>query len=349
MTYLQLPHKVAANACPINGLEDIYESKTSQRLPGYFLMDLSMTGFLYIKQKNAPNPRMVFWGNGTGRPQHDLLGDIMGYTWTFSEDTAFSSAWRQVCSSIDRGLPVILGLLDMYHLPYYPKFYHRMHIPQHYVLLVGYDLTKQEAYVQDNSLPEVQTVPLADLKEAWNVNNPGQGKKNTYCIPEFGSRIAPLEEIARLGLKKKAGLMIHPPVGFMGIKGMRKLAADIGNWTGELTPVQMKKCLSDLVMFTCSEVPMPPQRLLPFPLPRPDSHQAVRDRLSTSMVELSSQFGEPIWKDAAGKLAESGILIGKLTDLLVDQLLANTNNLQGAAPLIEEIADREEKAYTLLL
>jgi hypothetical protein len=217
------------------------------------------------------------------------------------------------------------------------------------VLLVGYDLTKQEAYVQDNSLLEVQTVPLADLKEAWNVNNPGQGKKNTYCIPEFGSRIAPLEEIARLGLKKKAKLMINPPVGFMGIKGMRKLAADIENWPGELTPSQMEKCLSDLVMFTCSEVPMPPQRLLPFPLPRPDSHQAVRDRLSSAMVELSSQFGEPIWKDAAGELVESGILIGKLTDRIVDQLLAKTSNLQGAAPLIKEIADREEKAYTLLL
>ncbi len=178
MSCLELPHKVADYACPINGLEDMYEWKTGQRLPGYFLMDLSMIGFLYIKQKNAPNPRMVFWGNGTGRQQHELLGDIMGYTWTFSEDTAFSTAWKQARSSIDRGIPVILGLLDMYHLPYYPQFYHRMHIPQHYVLLVGYDSDLDKAYVQDNGLKEVQTIPLNDLKEAWNVNLPGQGKKN---------------------------------------------------------------------------------------------------------------------------------------------------------------------------
>ncbi len=348
MTCLRLPHKVADYACPINGLEDMYEWKTGTRLPGFFLMDLSMTGFMYIKQKNAPCPRMVFWGSGTGRPQHELLGDTMGYTFTFSEDTAFSTAWKQVCASIDRGTPVILGLLDMYHLPYYPKMYHRMHIPQHYVLLVGYDTEKQMAFVQDNGHPDVQSVPLSDLREAWNVNNPGQGKKNTFCIVEFGSRIAPLEEIARQVLKKKAEWMFNPPVGFMGISGMRRLAADITNWEGELSPEQLKRCLSDLATFTCSVVPMPPQRLLPFPMNHVDPHQAVRDRFSSALVEFGAQFNEPTWVEVAGYLAKSGRLIGQLTDLIVDQLLASAFDLKPAAELITRIAENEEKAYSLL-
>ncbi len=83
---------------------------------------------------------MVFWGNGTGQPQHDLLADIIGLHVDIVQKTeSFSTAWKQACESIDRGIPVILGLLDMFHLPYYPRFYHRIHIPQHYVLLVGYD------------------------------------------------------------------------------------------------------------------------------------------------------------------------------------------------------------------
>jgi len=348
MTVLRLPHKVADYACPINGLEDMYEWKTGQQLPGYFLMDLSMTGFLYIKQKNAPNPRMVFWGNGTGRPQHDLLGDVMGYTWAFSEDTAFSAAWKKARASIDRGQPVILGLLDMYHLPQYPKIYHKMHIPQHYDLLVGYDDALNVAYVHDNGLPGVQAIPLADLKEAWNVNNPGQGKKNTYAIVEFGSRISPLEEIAEKGLKKKARLFLESPVGFMGVKGMRKLAAEMASWPRELTPVQLERCLRDTVTFTCSVVPMPPQRLLPFPMNHVDSHQAVRDRFSGELAGLSREFNKPAWEQAALSLAASGRLIGQFTDLLVDQILTKRYDLNEPANLIARIADVEEKAWTFL-
>ncbi len=348
MTVLRLPHKVADYACPINGLEDMYEWKTGMQLPGFFLMDLSMTGFLYIKQKNAPNPRMVFWGNGTGRPQHDLLGDIMGYTWTFSEDTAFSTAWKKVRESIDRGQPVILGLLDMYHLPQYPKIYHKMHIPQHYVLLVGYDDALNAAYVHDNGLPDVQTIPLTDLKEAWNVNNPGQGKKNTYAIVEFGRRVATLEEIAEKGLKKKAELFLNPPVGFMGVKGMRKLAAEMVNWRQELTSEQMEKCLRDMVMFTCSVVPMPPQRLLPYKMNHEDSHQAVRDRFSGELAGLAREFHKPEWEEASRSLVDSGALIGQLTDLLVDRILARKNDLDEPARLVARIADLEEKAWSSL-
>lgn len=349
MTCLQLPHKVLDHACPINGLEDMYEWKTGQQLPGFFLMDLSMIGFLYIKQKNAPTPRMVFWGNGTGRPQHKLLGDIIGYQWTFCENQAFSRAWKHVSNSIDKGLPVILGLIDMFHLPYYPRFYHRIHIPQHYILLVGYDENLQEAYVHDNGLSGVQTVPLADLKEAWNVNNPGQGKRNTYCIVEFNNQIAPLEVIARKTLKKKAQVVLNPPVTFMGISGMRKLANDIEKWDQDLTPAQLKNCLTDLVTFTCSIVPMLPQRLLSFSVPKIDPHQAVRDRFASELTRLAGQFQEPVWSDAAGEFQESGKVIGQLTDLIVDQLLSNTINLRYAVPLIKTIAEREEKAYQLLL
>jgi hypothetical protein len=348
MTCLHLPHKVADYACPINGLEDMYEWKTGFRLPGYFLMDLSMMGFGYIKQKNAPSPRLVFWGNGTGRPQHELLADIIGYRWSCSEGKAYSTSWKLAQESLDRGVPVILGLLDMYHLPYYPRFYHKVHIPQHYVLLVGCDEDKQIAYVQDNGLAEVQSIPLADLKEAWNVNVPGQGKKNTLFILEFNDRIATLEEIVTKGLKKKANLILNPPVGFMGIKGLRKLGADITNWTRELTEKQMEDCLTSLVTFTCSVVPMLPQRLLPFKLNQPDSHNAVRDRFSRELLGFADQFNHPDWKEPAGLLAKSGLLIGQLTEIFTDQLLKKSYDMDAAVPLISEIADLEEKAYHLL-
>jgi hypothetical protein len=349
MKQLVMPHKVADYACPINGLEDQYEWKTGQRLPGYFLMDLSMIGFTYIKHKLAPTPRMVFWGNTTGQPQHELLADIIGYQWRYSEGRSFSTAWKQACESIDTGIPVIMGLLDMYHLPYYSHIYQRMHIPQHYVLLVGYDNDQGVAYVQDNGLPEVQTIPQRDLKEAWNVYNPGQGKKNTLFILEFGEQIAPLAEIVEKGLKKKANLILNPPVGFMGIKGMRKLAEEISDWPVELNKTQLKACLQHLVIFTCSMVPMPPQRLLPYPANHEDKHQAVRDRFSKELAGFARQFNQPKWEEASRLLQNSGGLIGYLTDTITDQLLSGTFNLQEAADLLANIASTEEKAFTMLV
>jgi hypothetical protein len=199
-TVIPLPHKVLDYSCPINGIEDQYEWKTGTRLPGYFLMDLSAIGFIYIKQKRAPAPGMVGWGNGMGKAQHEFLADLIGYRWNCSEGRPFKEAWQMAKASVTRGTPVILGLLDMYHLPYYPKFYHRIHIPQHFVLLVGYDEDQDTALVQDNGLPGIQEISLNDLRLAWNVNNPGQGQKNTLYILEFGSNIASLEEIVRLVL-----------------------------------------------------------------------------------------------------------------------------------------------------
>jgi hypothetical protein len=346
---LQLPHKVADFACPINGLEDQYEWKTGQRLPGYFLMDLSMIGFTYIKHKLAPTPRMVFWGNTTGRPQHELLADIIGYHWTSSEGKSFSTSWSLAGQSIDRGIPVILGLLDMYHLPYFPHIYHKMHIPQHYVLLVGYDSSREIAFVQDNSLAGVQTVPLGDLKEAWNVHNPGQGAKNTLFILEFEEQIAPLSEIVEKGLSRKAGLILNPPVGFMGIQGMRKLAAEITSWPTELNKKQMDDVLRFMVTFTCSVVPMPPQRLLSYPINHPDSHQAARDRFSNELGRFAQDFKKTKWEDAARLLAESGLLIGDLTNSLTDQILTGTSDLPTVSHFLHRIAEKEEKAFQLVL
>jgi hypothetical protein len=86
MNPIELPHKVLDYSCPINGLEDQYEWKTGKRLPGYCLMDLATIGFTYIKQKNAPAPRMVFWGRGMGKPLFNFLADVMKFKKTHADN-----------------------------------------------------------------------------------------------------------------------------------------------------------------------------------------------------------------------------------------------------------------------
>jgi len=348
MLFLDLPHKVLDYACPINGLEDQYEWKTGVRLPGYCLMDLGTIGFTYIKQKNAPAPRMIFWGSGMGRHLFDFLADVVGFEWTCLEGRAFSVAWKAAQNALANGTPVLLGILDMYHLPYYPKFYHRMHIPIHYVLLVGYDPQKEVALVQDTGLPGVQRLSLSDLQAALDVYVPGQGKSNTLATFKFAERPASVEAIWRTGLKKRAKIFLDPPVGFLGLKGLRKAQQEISGWQGELSQSQWTESLRSLATFTCSVVPNLPQALLPFSLGYDDPHQACRDRFAGELAAAAIEFGEARWSQAAECFRKSGENISRLTEMTV-AALTGKNDFHGASDIMADILTMEEQAFQLLL
>lgn len=349
MSQLQLPHKIVDYTCPTNGIEDQYEWKTGQRLPDYLLLYLSMIGFSYIRQKLAPAPRMVFWGSVTGARQHEFLADILGYQWQMAEGSGFQPTLKKVKESVDRGIPPILGLLDTYHLPYFPHFYHKVHIPQHYVLMVGYDDERGGILVQDNSREDVQLIPYTDLKQAWDVHNPGQGIKNTCFMLEFGEHIASIDEIIQQGLKKRAGLFLSPENGFTGIAGMRKICRDFPKWEQELTLDQFRASLTHLVTYTSSVVPLLPQKMLPYPLAVPDPHQACRDQWAKILETLGQQYQMAKWINAAGYFRTSGHHIQAITDIIVDDLLNNRNHLNTAIPEhLEQLIAAEETGFTLL-
>jgi len=349
MPIIHLPHTVTDFTCPVKGIEDMYEWKTGVRLPDYFLMPLSMIGFTFIKQKGAPAPRMVFWGTATGKPQHAFLGDVIGYRWTCMEGKGYRTTFQAVKASIDTGIPVMIGLLDMYHLPYYPKFYHHFHIPQHYVLMVGYDDEKEAIYALDNGLPDVQTIPYTDLQAAWDVHIPGQGVRNTFFRLDFNPKIATKEEIARVGLKKRAQMFLNPPLKFMGLSGLKKFAAEFPGWESELTPQCLHESLMHLVTFTCSMVPMPPQRLLPYPIGHVDHHQATRDRFAGLLSDLAGQYHIPAWEQAAVNFRESGKYIGEVTELICDHLIGGQLDIHKIKHTIDNIVNWEEKAFNILL
>ncbi len=349
MKTIELPHKVLDYACPINGLEDLYEWKTGNRLPGYCLMDISTIGFTYIKQKLAPSPRMIFWGSGMGKPIFRFLSDIVGFEFTCVEDVAFSTAWKTALGHLSAGTPVLLGLLDMYHLPWYPKFYHKLHIPQHFELMVGYDEAKNTALVQDNGLPGIQSLPLEDLKSAWNIRVPGQGKPHTFYTFEFCDQPAALEEIWHRALKKRAFENLTPRIGFMGIQGLHKAQKEIGKWREELTHEHYMESLKSLATFTCSVVPNLPQELLPFPLGYDDPHQACRDRFAVELAEAGAEYHEPLWVEASELFRQSGTYIEKVTELTVEAINGKESAMNLMPGLLQEIARLETGAWQIFL
>lgn len=347
MKLIELPHKVCGCSCMINGLEDLYENETGVRLPDFLLVHLSgLLGFVYVKNKNAPIPRMVFWGSNLAKYQYEALADVVGFQWQMISDRSFPFTLKRAKEFVDLGIPPLLGVLDMYHLPYYEKFYHKIHVPIHYVLMVGYDDEQGAVLVLDCDRPDVQTVSYANLEQAWNVNIPGLGKKNTFYTFEFNGQVADIETIARDGLRKRAKEMLEAPVSMLGLKGMRKLAHELIHWPDELTPIQLDMCLRHLVEFT-GFPPIPPSQLMGYS-DAPDNHAAGRDIFADLLRKLSEDYAEPRWAEAALHFDQSAKKLEELTDSICDFILGKINILEPAVVLLTDIADIEERGFRLL-
>jgi hypothetical protein len=103
MKQIELPHKVCGCSCMINGLEDLYENQIGVRLPDWLLLHLSgLLGFVYIKNKNAPTPRMVFWGSNLARYQYEALADVVGFQWGMVSNRSFPFTLRRAKELVDR-------------------------------------------------------------------------------------------------------------------------------------------------------------------------------------------------------------------------------------------------------
>jgi len=343
---IQLPHKVCGLTCMINGLEDLYEQKTGVRLPDWLLLHLSgMLGFVYSKNKNAPTPRMVFWGMPIAKYQYAELADIVGFEWRMTADRGFPFTLKCAKASIDDGHPAILGAVDMFHLPYSDRFYHKIHVPIHHVLMVGYDEERETALVLDCDRAEVQQIPYTDLERAWNIDIPGLGKKNTFYTFSFRERVADVETIARQGLAKRATAMLQAPVSMLGIKGMRKLARDLPHWPAELGAKALDVSLRHLAEFT-GFPPVPPNRLTGYNAP--DNHRGGRDVFAGLLKGLADDYGEPSWAEAAFLFQRSAQELEKATNAVVDVLLRKSTSLDAASSLIAGMADVEERAFLML-
>jgi hypothetical protein len=327
----------------INGLEDLYEQETGVRLPDWLLLHLSgLLGFVYIKNKNAPTPRMVFWGSQVAKYQYEALADVVGFTWQMVENRSFSYTLKQAKESIDQSTPALLGALDMYHLPYYEKFYHNFHIPIHHVLMVGYDDAQEAVLVLDCDRADVQTVPYADLEPAWDVTIPGMGKRNTFYTFKFNGQVAGVEAIARRGLQKRANEMLEPPASLFGIKGMRKLARELPSWPEELDAKRLDISLRHLAEFT-GFPPIPPNRLTGYGAP--DNHAGGRDVFAGLLRQLAADYGMPTWAESAAVFERSGQALAALTDTVVDYILRKCDALEPASELVTKIADMEEQGF----
>ena len=271
---------------------------------------------------------------------HQYLADLFGAGYTVVEKRSFKFSWRKAREAVDASTPPVLGPLDMFYLHYYEGLYRQRHIPIHYVLLVGHD--DENAYVLDTDQDDVQAVPLAELRPAWDVNVPGLGKPNRLVVFDIPQDLPPTDALIRKSIADQCQTMLEPPVSMFGIKGMRKLKRELPQWPAELDAKQLDICLRHLAEFT-GVPPVPPNRLTGYDAP--DDHTDGRIIFAGLLRKLAADYAMPAWAEAAAVFEQSGQALVELTDAVVDYLLGESDTLVPASELITEIAALEECAF----
>lgn len=342
---IQVKHEISDYECMWNGIADLYSEKIGEHVPTFFFFSIAGTGNA-ICMADGSGVKRFAWSAGLVKEMYRMMAPIVGFKYQYVDGLPFSETMEKAKMQIDQDKPVILGPLDMYYLAYYPKMYHRMHVPCHYIMMVGYD--EEAAYVLDCGQPEVCRIELNELEQALNVEKTELGDKNSICLIEFEEQVAPMIEVAKKGFKLKAEQMLEPVVPFMGIKVLREVAGDILNWEKEQSPKAFKASLDFLITYT-GTVPQPPMRLFGAKENPDVRHQAAFEKLVVVLKLLGERYQVPMWLESASIFKEAGEIIEEITNVVVDYMLKQRSDLTPLPKLILKTADLEEAAYKKLL
>ena len=325
---LTIPHRRKQGMCPVNGIRDLVQWRSGRDWSNEFLWGLGQGGgFAYLRFNSADPPRQVYTGIATPR-QHRYMAELLVAEFTEIENRAFKFSWGKAREAVDAETPPVLGPLDMFYLHFYEDIYHKRHIPIHYVLLVGYE--NEEAYVLDTGKQDVQAISLNELRQAWDVNVPGLGKRNRLAILDIPQELPPTETLIRRSIIDECQTMLYPPVSMVGIPAMKKVAREIANWTEELGEHTAAKCLRQVREYLNSPPDLEGNHLT-----------AGRDLYIAFLEEAGAQTGLD-FSEAISWLRQSIAVIAELAEAIC------RNNLERAAACFDRVADIEAEAYTEL-
>lgn len=348
MKRLELPHRMADYLCPVNGLCDVYEWKTGNRIPEELIF-YAKAGFQMISQKRADAPKMVFLGQGSiGKREYEFWKDIIGYEIIFGEGKCFRTTWSELCELLDREIPTILFGLDMFYLPYQQKFYQKQHIPGHVVLMVGYD--DENAYIQDNSKEGVQAVPVSNLEQAWAKSYIGISKKNTYFGINMKSSEADISRIVQKGMAKNAEIYLHSTLSFVGQRGLDKFIEEFPKWKDTFSQEKLRKIYLHFIEYTGSVLPELPYEISGCQSGITNPHRASRDKFSQALIKYKDSFGVSGWEDAAYWFETSGEMIQSIVgEFIEDVKNMSFGNSEKYIPFFQELRVYEEHAFHIML
>ncbi|MDD3212418.1 MAG: BtrH N-terminal domain-containing protein [Eubacteriales bacterium] len=344
---LAVQHHLDDYECMWNGIEDLYIRDTGEALPPSFFFSLSSFGsFCYRKTPKSALKRMVSLGDGRTKQMYRFLAPIAGFTYKHYEYQTFEQALTKAKAEIDAGYPIVLGALDMYYLPYFPKLYHGDHIPFHYVLMIGYDEAAQCIDLLDCARQEAQTLPLDALRQAWDCGYPGLSKPNTVCTIRMNATKNKCQ-IAKEALATRGEMFLHPPVNFVGKKGFEKFIHELPQLKSELTKEEYDKLLENMVTFF-GTVPTVPNALRGIDAPDEVAFCGGFDKMSRILDDMGQEYNNKAWLTAAAHFQEGAAFISEITNIIVAYLTGKRDGTHELPGLFTNVMDIMEDQFVLL-
>jgi hypothetical protein len=336
---IKVPHSVCKYTCMVNGINDVYELKTGQKLPCRFMMILSgMAGFAYLKFKLAKPPYMVFWGPSI-KVQYKKVNEIFGIDIKIrNEGGSFGRAVKIVKKNINDGNPVIIGPLDMFHLEYH-EFFMKVHATAHFLLVVGYDDLAKRVYVYDCDYEDLQALSYENLEQAWKTDEKGYLKRNSVIEFSVPRRVRSFNSVMSKGLLHKADQMLNPPIKNFGVPGIKKLSKEFSSWEECMDKEDYVLALKNLVMF--ANVPPTLSREV-------DNFTANRREFSLLLKELAKITKTPRLEQLSLSFQNSGQQIKEMCYIILDYLDGKGDRRSEIPELLSSIATIEEEAYNLV-
>ncbi|MDX6638339.1 MAG: hypothetical protein QOJ01_1850 [Solirubrobacterales bacterium] len=142
-------------------------------------------------------------------------------------------SWEAARATVADGRPALL-LSDLYHLDHYGQ---SAHFPGHAVVLAGFD--EDVAYLSDTAFEDLQTTRLENLATARHASHPVFPLAGHMFTVEGDARSFEPRAAIQSAVSQCATRMIEPPFGeYEGLPGLRRFAAEVGDWPGTLADWQ---------------------------------------------------------------------------------------------------------------
>lgn len=248
---------------------------------------------------------------------------------------------------MDQDIPVILFGLDMLHLPYQRKFYHRQHIPGHIVLMTGYD--EENVYVHDNSKAEVQSIPVAELELAWAEDYIGISKKNAYFGIDMKTPETDITQIVQKGIGENAEAYLFSPLSFMGQRGLDRFIVEFPDWADIFTEEKLQRIYAHFIEYTGSILPELPHEISGRKSGIFNPHRASRDKFAQALLKYEDSLGTCTWEGAACHFQKRGEIIEEIVDGFIDDVAGRSfRHPEKYVPLFQALRGCEEAFRRIL-
>jgi hypothetical protein len=158
-----------------------------------------------------------------------------------------SAAWRALLAQLDSGKPAMLQV-DMGYLPYFDFGGQEYHFGGHVVVACGRDAEGGDLLIADRegALHPVGAAALAAARSSrFKPFPPGRA---WWSFDFDGFRPPEAPELLE-AIHNQSALMLAPPIANIGVKGIRKAAAECPRWPDLLEEGQLAETLFNIFIF----------------------------------------------------------------------------------------------------